>query len=229
VTKVKYRHELKHFINYSDYLQIKNRLKFIASLDKFADSKTGQYKIRSLYFDNIYDKILLEKLNGVDKREKFRIRLYNDDTSFIRLEKKSKQNGLCQKLNASITKDECNLIITGDLEWIKETNSPLLMDFYCKSKYQLLKPMTIVDYTREAYLYKIGNVRITFDMNVRSGIYSKNIFDENLPVVDPIKDNSIILEVKYDEFLPEIISNVIQTNNKQATAISKYASCRIYG
>lgn len=229
MTKVKYRHELKHFINYSDYLQIKNRLKFIASLDKFADSKTGQYKIRSLYFDNIYDKILLEKLNGVDKREKFRIRLYNDDTSFIRLEKKSKQNGLCQKLNASITKDECNLIINGDLEWIKETNSPLLMDFYCKSKYQLLKPMTIVDYTREAYLYKIGNVRITFDMNVRSGIYSKNIFDENLPVVDPIKDNSIILEVKYDEFLPEIISNVIQTNNKQATAISKYASCRIYG
>ena len=103
------------------------------------------------------------------------------------------------------------------------------MDFYCKSKYQLLKPTTIVDYTREAYLYKIGNVRITFDMNVRSGLYSKNIFNKNLPVVNPINDNSIILEVKYDEFLPEIISNVIQTNNKQATAISKYASCRIYG
>ena len=105
MTDVKYRHELKHFINYSDYLQIKNRLKFIASLDKFADSKTGQYKIRSLYFENIYDKVLLEKINGVDKREKFRIRLYNDDTSFIRLEKKSKKNGLCQKLNANITKD----------------------------------------------------------------------------------------------------------------------------
>lgn len=229
MTQAKYRHELKHFINYSDYLQIKNRLKFIASLDKFADSSTGQYKIRSLYFDNIYDKVLLEKINGVDKREKFRIRLYNDDTSFIRLEKKSKKNGLCQKLNANITKEQCKLIINGDLDWIKETDSPLLMDFYCKSKYQLLKPTTIVDYNREAYLYKVGNVRITFDMNVRSGLYSKNIFNKDLPVVDAIIDNSIILEVKYDEFLPEIISNVIQTNNKQATAISKYASCRIYG
>jgi hypothetical protein len=190
---------------------------------------TGQYKIRSLYFENIYDKVLLEKINGVDKREKFRIRLYNDDTSFIRLEKKSKKNGLCQKLNSNITKEQCKLIINGDLDWIKETDSPLLMDFYCKSKYQLLKPTTIVDYNREAYLYKVGNVRITFDMNVRSGLYSKNIFHKDLPVVDAIIDNSIILEVKYDEFLPEIISNVIQTNNKQATAISKYASCRIYG
>ncbi|PRR83562.1 polyphosphate polymerase domain-containing protein [Clostridium vincentii] len=226
---VKYRHELKHFINYSDYLQIKNRLKFITSLDNFADKKTGRYKIRSLYFDNIYDKVLLEKINGVDNREKFRIRLYNDDSSFIRLEKKTKKNGLCQKLNAIITKEQCALIISGSLGWIKETDNPLLMEFYCKSKYQLLKPATIVDYTREAYLYKVGNVRITFDMNVRSGLYSKNIFDKDLPVADPISDNSIILEVKYDEFLPEIISNVIQTNNKQATAISKYASCRIYG
>lgn len=225
----KYRNELKHFINYSDYLQIKSRLKFIASLDKFSNKKTGTYKIRSIYFDNIYDKVLLEKLNGISIREKFRIRFYNDDFSYIKLEKKAKNKGLCQKLATSINKEQLKLILNGDLEWIKETKDALLLEFYSKCKYELLRPTTIVDYTREAYIYKYGNVRLTFDMNIRSGIYSKNVFDPNLPVADPIMNNSIILEVKFDEFLPEIISDIIQTNNRQATAISKYASCRAFG
>lgn len=83
----KYRHEIKHFINYSDYLQIRNRLKHIASIDTSSTSN-GRYKIRSLYFDNLYDKVLMEKINGFNKREKLRIRFYNNDTSFIRLERK---------------------------------------------------------------------------------------------------------------------------------------------
>ncbi len=228
MNNVKFRHELKHFINYSDFLQIKNQLKFIAKKDTSSGEK-NQYKIRSLYFDNIYDKALLEKINGINNREKYRLRYYNDEPSFIRLEKKSKSNGLCQKQGTIITKEQCEKIINNDLEWIKETKNPILIEFYSKSKFLMLKPKTIVDYNREAYIYNTANVRITFDMNVKTGIYSNNFFDYNLPTADVVGNNSIILEVKYDEFLPEIISKVIQTNNRQATAISKYASSRIYG
>lgn len=45
------RHEIKVFINYSDYLSIKNRLKYFATLDRNAGDD-GIYNIRSLYFDN---------------------------------------------------------------------------------------------------------------------------------------------------------------------------------
>ena len=225
---IKFRHELKHFINYSDYLQIRNRIRFVAKIDK-ASGSNEKYKIRSLYFDNLYDKALLEKLNGINNREKFRIRFYNDDTSFIRLEKKCKINGLTQKQGTRITEDECTKIINNDLDWIKNSKNALLLEFYSKSNYLLLKPKTIVDYVRIAYIYEPGNVRITFDMDVKSGLYSKDLFEKDLPSINSIEGNSIILEVKYDEFLPQIITDLIQTNNRQATAISKYASCRIYG
>lgn len=225
---IKFRHELKHFINYSDYLQIKNRLRFIANLDKESGDK-GQYTIRSLYFDNIYDKALLEKLNGINNREKFRIRYYNDDTSFIRLEKKCKINGLTQKLGTVITKEQCTKILNNDLDWIKSNKNALLLEFYSKCNHLLLKPKTIVDYLREAYIYEPGNVRITFDMNVKSGLFSKDFYNEDLPTINSINKNPIILEVKYDEFLPQIIQDLIQTNNREVTAVSKYASCRIYG
>lgn len=208
-------------------MQIRNRLKHIASIDTSSTSN-GRYKIRSLYFDNLYDKVLMEKINGFNKREKFRIRFYNNDTSFIRLEKKSKNNGLCLKESTILTKEQCKDIINNNLNWIKDSNDNLLFEFYSKCKYQLLKPKIIVDYVREAFVYEPGNVRITFDMDVRTGIYSNNIFNPSLPVA-PTNTNLIILEVKYDEFLPEIINNVIQTNNREVATISKYASSRIYG
>jgi hypothetical protein len=228
MNNVKFRHEIKHFINYSDYLQIKNRLRFVAKLDT-SSGDNGKYKIRSLYFDNLYDKALLEKLNGINNRKKFRIRFYNDDTSFIRLEKKCKINGLTQKLGTRITKEQCTKILSNDLEWIKDTKDALLVEFYSKCNYLLLKPRTIVDYIREAYIFEPGNVRVTFDMDVKSGLYSKDLYEKDLPSIGSIQNNSIILEVKYDEFLPQVITDLIQTNNRQATAISKYASCRIYG
>ena len=170
----------------------------------------------------------MEKINGFNKREKFRIRFYNNDTSFIRLEKKSKNNGLCLKESTILTKEQCKDIINNNLNWVKDSTDNLLLEFYSKCKYQLLKPKTIVDYVREAFVYEPGNVRITFDMDIRTGIYSNNIFNPSLPVA-PTDTNLIILEVKYDEFLPEIINNAIQTNNRKAATISKYAASRIYG
>ncbi|WP_300902650.1 polyphosphate polymerase domain-containing protein [uncultured Clostridium sp.] len=222
------RHELKFFINFSDYFEIKNRIKYIAYLDKNANTY-GTYHIRSLYFDNFNDKALVEKINGYSKREKFRIRYYNDNFDFIRLEKKSKINGLCTKFSASITKEECKKLLNNDIDWMLNSNKSLIKELYFKMKSQMLKPKTVVDYTREAYIYKPGNVRITIDSNVRTGIYSQDIFNMTLPTIKIPNNDTIILEVKFDEFLPDIIKDVIQTNTRKSTSISKYASSRMFG
>ncbi|MGG5461344.1 polyphosphate polymerase domain-containing protein [Clostridium sp. B9] len=224
----KFRHEIKHYINQSDYIAIKNRLIQIMNLDKNANTNK-EYKIRSLYFDNYKDKVLMEKINGINFREKFRIRFYNDDYSFIKLEKKSKINGLCSKESELITKEECENIIRGDIDFLRESKKALFVEFYSKIKSDLLRGRSIVDYTREAYIYKAGNVRITFDKKIRTGICSRNIFDKNLPTIEAIDNNIIVLEVKFDEFLPQIIQDIIQTNDRRASAISKYAASRIYG
>lgn len=226
--QTKYRHEIKHYINIADYLSIRNRLKHIMSPDKNSDGNR-EYKIRSLYFDNLQDKVLMEKLNGLKHREKFRIRFYNDNASFIRLEKKIKNNNLCAKFSEKISKEQCISILNGDIDFLKYSGKELFIELYTKMKEELLKPRVIVDYTREAYIYKAGNVRITFDKSIRTGLYGKNLFDENLPTVAPIDNRVIVLEVKYDEYLPQIIQDIIQTNNRRPTAISKYAASRIYG
>ena len=222
------RHELKFFINVSDYFAIKNIIKHIASIDKNASS-SGTYYIRSLYFDNFNDKALLEKINGYSKREKFRIRYYNDNFDFIRLEKKSKVNGLCTKFSAPLTKEQCEKILNNDIDWMLTSDKSLIQELYFKMKSQMLKPKTVVDYTREAYIYRPGNVRITIDSNVRTGICSQDMFNTALPTMKIPNNDTIILEVKFDEFLPDIIKDTIQTNTRKSTSISKYASSRMFG
>ena len=226
--KPKFRHELKHYINVSDYFTIKSRLKHIARLDKFAGSD-GTYKIRSLYFDNPDNKALMEKINGINHREKFRIRFYNDDPSFIKLEKKSKTNSLCSKAAARVTREQCERLLEGDIEWLIASGNKLLQELYAKMQYQLMQPKTVVDYFREAYIYEPGNVRITIDSKLKSGLVSKDFFNPNLPTMNITASGQIILEVKFDAFLPELIRDIIQTNERRNTAISKYAACRIYG
>lgn len=224
----KFRHELKHYINYSDYLSIRNRLRTIMHIDRNANAD-NEYRIRSLYFDNVYDKVLMEKVVGIPKRDKFRIRFYNDNHDFIRLEKKSKIRGLCLKDSERITKEECIKIINGDIEFLKNSGKNLFADLYSQMKGNLMKPRTVVDYTREAYIYPIGNVRITFDKSIRTGLNSVNLFDNDLPTIETIDHKYIVLEVKFDEFLPQVIQDIIQVNERRSTSISKYEAARIYG
>lgn len=221
------RHEYKHRINYEDYLVIKSRLKELVKPDPHA-GEDGRYLIHSLYFDNLSDKALREKLDGVERREKFRIRYYNDDTDYIRLEKKSKIHGLCDKQSAPLTKEETIRICNGDLDFMPASDRPLLQELYAKMRYQLLRPRVIVDYEREPYIYGPGNVRITFDGNIRTGLYHNKLFEGPFYTA-PAESGCIILEVKYDAFLPEIIEKAVRVPNRQASAFSKYAACRIYG
>ncbi len=225
--QIKLRHEIKHTINLSDYYTLRARLRAVAKHDKNA-GPDGKYKIRSLYFENIFDKALREKVDGVNVREKFRIRYYNDDPSFIRLEKKSKINGLCNKLSTVVTKKQCLSIINGNLEWMVKSEDPLLVELYSKMHYQLLKPKVIVDYEREAFIYPAGNVRVTLDSNIRTGLFSKDFFNKDLPSISTTPSGIAVLEVKYDQFIPDFITTILQLNNRRAGAFSKYEASRIY-
>lgn len=223
---LKFRHEYKYAINYSDYLTLRSRLRLIAKPDPYAGD-LGSYQIRSLYFENIYDTALREKIDGINNREKFRIRMYNNDTDFIRLEKKSKINGLCNKISTELTKEQTTKIIYGDYDWMLDTKDMLIIELYSKIRYKLLRPKVIVDYTREPYIYAAGNVRITFDYNVRTGLMSTELLNPDTPLItagDPI----FLLEVKYDEYIPQIMQDIIQLDNRRHQAFSKYGVSRIY-
>ena len=156
-----FRHEIKHEINYSDMITIRHRLSTVVYPDPHTID--GKYFIRSLYFDNLADKALMEKVNGMSRREKFRIRYYNNDTSVIHLEKKSKIDHLGNKQRAPLTAQQAQRIVDGDIEWMIESEHMLIRELYSKMKTQGIAPKTIVDYTREPFIYPAGNVRVTLD------------------------------------------------------------------
>ena len=223
-----YRHELKYSIPYADYLALRSRLSALMKKDPHTNAD-GTYIIRSIYFDNSDDKALKEKIAGVAKREKFRIRYYNDDLSFITLEKKIKNGSLTMKFDATITEAECRKLLAGDTAWMKDHPEGLVQELYAKMQYQMLRPRVLVSYIREPFIYKAGNVRITFDSEIRSSLYDMDFLDgaDDISVTDHPKD--MILEVKYDAFLPEPVRKLIQTSGIRQQSFSKYGACRRFG
>lgn len=207
-------------------LILRQRLSVLTKRDPH--SENGKYDIRSLYFDNLNDKALREKIDGVNMREKFRLRYYNFDPSFIRLEKKSKVNGLCLKDGVTLTKEQTQSIIDGDYTWMMKSGVPLIEELYTKIMSQGLRAKTIVDYTREPFIFAPGNVRITLDYNIRTGLNCTDFLNPTSISV-PAGDAPIILEVKWDEFLPDIIRDAVALTSRSVGAFSKYAACRIYG
>lgn len=221
-----YRHEWKHVISRADMLILRTRLRAVMQPDPHAVG--GTYFIRSLYFDTPSDAALREKLDGVSRREKFRIRYYNLDPSVIHLEKKSKLAGLGSKQSAPLTAEETQQIIDGDITWMLADHRPLVRELYAKIRTRQLQPKTLVDYTREPFIYAPGNVRVTLDYNIRTGLGSTALLDPSCPTI-PAGDSPILLEVKWDAFLPDVVRDAVQLESRQAAAFSKYAQCRVYG
>ena len=221
-----YRHEWKHPISFGDLLVLRQRLGAIMQPDP--NAVDGKYFIRSLYFDTPTDTALREKLDGVSRREKFRIRYYNHDTSLIHLEKKSKLAGLGNKQSAELTARQVQKIVDGDVGWMLSSEYGLIRELYSKMQTQQLRPKTIVDYIREPFVYAPGNVRVTIDYDIRTGLGCTDFLNPDCPTI-LAGDAPIILEVKWDEFLPDIIRSAIQLEGRRVSAFSKYAQCRIYG
>ena len=222
---MQFRHEVKHEISYQDMLILRQRLRAVMKPDSHAIN--GRYEIRSLYFDNLDDKALREKLDGVNIREKYRIRLYNHDPSLIHLERKYKQGGLGLKESVNLTVEQAKAIVNGDMEWMAESTDPVVLGFYTRMRNDDLRAKVIVDYTREPFVFAPGNVRVTLDYDIRTGMNSVDFLNPDCVTV-PIQGSPCILEVKWDNYLPDVIRDAVQLDCRRSEAFSKYAACRMY-
>lgn len=221
---MKYRHELKYIISATQAEILKQRLSLVMEVDQNSVNSDHTYRIRSLYFDDIFSKSYYEKLDGVLYRKKYRIRIYNQDDQFIRLECKYKHNNLTSKEQAIITKELCFNLMNQQTDFT--TDNPFVNRFLGEMKAKHLIPSVIVDYKRLAFTYPISDVRITFDSHIQSGKYNYDLFDYTKPLFDVIENNIVVLEVKFNEVLPSHIAIILETIPSFRQAVSKFALCR---
>lgn len=225
IQKKKFRHELKYIITDIQFEELKIRLPSLLQVDKNT-MDDGTYFIRSLYFDDHMNTSYYQVLNGVSKREKYRIRYYNHDDSYICLEKKFKINNMTNKTSCRVTRKQVEDLIEGKLE-IKKENHKLLNEFIIKTKFYGYKPIVIIDYNRIPYTYVSGNVRITLDYNISMNYKISEFFEKTGTSIPITEKGKHILEVKYDEFLPNYISWLVNINTLEQTSYSKYLNSRL--
>ena len=216
------RYELKFYIHKAQYTILRSRLGAVLGRDEHMPDANG-YHIRSLYFDDIYNTALKEKISGIERRKKHRIRIYNLRSDVIKLECKEKFGDLIAKRSARIDKEVYNQILLGHY-----THDMLMIppEIYCDFKTRILKPVVLVDYIREAYVYPIGNVRVTFDKNLETSVDSLSIFDHDTFNVNVFDGDIVVLEIKYDAILPNFIRDLLRLEYFDRCAISKFALCR---
>ena len=227
IRNIPLRHELKYFITPAEMTVLRGVLTPVMQLDPNGNEH-NEYHIRSLYFDTINDDALEEKIAGVGNRKKYRIRIYNFSDRVIKLECKSKYGDLISKQSVSIPRELAEQLIAGDPDGLQRMRHPLFHDVYREMRTRLLRPAVIVDYVREAYIHQAEEVRITFDKQVRTGLYSVDMFNPQIPTYPVFDDPVEILEVKFDEFLPGYLQSILSGVTAQRSAISKYTWCRRY-
>lgn len=219
------RHELKYFINPAELAALRRRLRGALAMDRHCVGG-APYLIRSLYFDDVDDSAFYDKQAGVMHRDKYRIRIYNHSDKTIFLERKRKLGDLIQKSSVPITRRLCDQLVDGNPAGLYRSANPLLQDMYVQMRTKLLRPRVIVDYAREAYLHPAEDVRITFDLALRSGLYSRELFNPDLPTVCPHDRNVEILEVKFNNYLPDYVAALLGGVEAERSAVSKYILCR---
>ncbi|MED4532365.1 polyphosphate polymerase domain-containing protein [Metabacillus fastidiosus] len=221
----KFRHELKFYITEQDYSVLRKKIGLLLPQDEYSVDEQG-YLIRSLYFDNVHDHDLIQKNNGIFRRKKFRIRTYNYSDSVIRLEKKSRQGEYILKSSVAISREEYESLLNWDYAFLQMKRDPLYNEFYYYLNSYYMKPRVIVDYVREAYVGSMSNVRITFDKELSFVTNTVDLFNNDAVSEEVLDYPKTILEVKYDEFLPDYIRQVLQLDTHNRSAISKYVHCR---
>ncbi|MFA5365610.1 MAG: polyphosphate polymerase domain-containing protein [Candidatus Bathyarchaeia archaeon] len=219
------RHELKYPLDNMQYQLLRKNLATVLKPDPHMEPD-GSYHIRSLYFDDIKNSAYFDKIAGVPRRKKYRIRIYNFSDKFIKLERKTKLNQYINKQWVKLTREEADKILVGNIDFLSNSSSRLLREFYCASRCSLLRPVALVDYRREAFVCSIGNVRITFDIGLQTNLGSIALFDQNVPMMPVDEEFKIILEIKYDDFLPLHIRGLFLDTIKPQAAIGKFALCR---
>lgn len=221
------RKEIKYVLNYNEYVLLVNAIKGIAKYDRNVQ-KDGKYSVRSLYFDDINNTAYADKKLGLPKRYKFRIRSYNNCLDNMKLEKKYKQGNLSGKESSQISESDYFYLLNGNPINITDSSSNLLKAFYIDVVTKYLKPKIIVDYVREAYVWQIGDefLRFTFDNKLKWAIDSVDMFNSKAIYINAFTEDNYIFEMKYQNFLPEIISDFLKQLNKFPSGSSKYQLCR---
>lgn len=223
--KQQFRHEIKYIISQVEYNIIRQRLIHGIGQDKNAGENELGYHIRSLYFDDVHLTAYKDKINGILNRNKYRVRIYNRSDSKIRFEAKIKKGEMVRKEQIDIDRDMYKSITSGDVSTLFREELPGKIKYFATSVDRLFRPIIIVDYLREAYIYEHGNVRITFDKELKFGLNSVDVFDENIVLKEYFEKPVMIMEVKFDDYLPNFIRNLIQVDKFEQSSFSKYANC----
>ena len=218
---MEYRVELKYLVSELQLFFLQKKLEQIMQYDRFHPNGES-YIIRSLYFDDLYDSCLQENENSTDYREKFRIRTYNGESSVIHLEVKEKIHGYTRKKKENLSYEDCMCYINKELVLLKTEDGDLKKKLYASIQLSHYQPVQIVEYERIAMVEPNGNVRVTFDRNVGGTNQIHTFFDEILPVTPALPAGMHILEVKYDEFLPDTIKEVLNSISLKRVSFSKY-------
>lgn len=221
----KYRHELKYICTAAELAMIQGRIHHLIPLDSHV-GEDGMYQIRSLYFDDYYDRCYYENENGTDPREKFRIRIYNGKTDKISLELKKKERGKTLKLSCPLTEEQCRTLMRGEVLPEDPDYPTVLQKLLLLMRTTLMRPKIIVEYDRVPYVYRLGNVRITLDKNISSSAAVDTFLDPAIHKRPIMPAGQHVLEVKFDEFLPDYIYRALQLRNLRQTAFSKFYLCR---
>lgn len=219
-TKERYRHELKYLISYGQKADLNVRMAPL--LDRDSHAWNGSYLIRSLYFDDYWNTAYQEKIDGVLLRKKYRIRIYDYNDAVIKLERKRKSDSWIYKEDAPLTHDEFDRILNGDYGFLKDSPHQLCREFYIECVSNMMRPRVIVDYDREPWILQAGTVRVTFDMDVRAAVGGYDIFDRTLPTIPVLEPGKLVMEVKFTEFLPQFVRDLLPGKAHELTAVSKY-------
>ena len=223
----KFRHELKYQITDVQVAMLQNRIRHLIPMDSHV-GQAGTYRIRSLYFDDYEDRCLRENEDGTDPREKFRIRIYNASSQRITLECKRKERGKTHKSACPLTVEQTKLLMAGKILPDIGSQPPVLRKLTLQMMTRRMRPVVIVEYDRIPYVYKNGNVRITLDTNITSSSAVERFLEPDILPRPVLPAGQQLLEVKYDEYLPDFIYRSLQLHSLRQTAFSKYAICRKY-
>lgn len=218
------RHELKYMIDEGTYQILRSRLRPLTTLDPH--SVDGEYRVTSVYFDDVFGTAYRDKLNGLETRRKFRIRSYSLDPALISLEAKHKDLSYVSKVTRRLTREQYEMLLRGDCSFMYDCadSACAFGEYYRSSCISRLNPKIIVDYVREAYIYPFGNVRITFDKSLSTCYNTVDMFAQDA-FYSRIFDKEIILEVKFDNYIPASIQDALHGLNASAESVSKFVIC----
>ncbi len=224
-----FRKELKFYISYGECAAISNLIRKVISRDKHNKSKSEGYVIRSLYFDTLDNRMYEEKMAGMENRAKYRLRIYGLNPDVVKFEVKTKSNNTISKESVTISREDAEKIQNMDYEVMLKYKNKALNKAYKEFKKEQYYPVVLVEYVREAFICDFNNIRIVFDKFLKSSTLQLDLFSDNIFFTQKLKKGLVVMEIKFDGFLPKWVMDIMNVTAAERSAISKYCIGRIDG